>query len=114
MKALRPVSPIPSPTLGTAQQGVSSRQIREASLTPPHHPPYLLNLHLGYCLNCSPTLFHGKMDLSFMKLAPGAKKVGDLCLKRRASLVAQLVKNPPAMQETLVRFLGWEDPLAKG
>ena len=31
-----------------------------------------------------------------------------------ASLVAQLVKNPPAMQETLVRFLGWEDPLEKG
>ena len=30
------------------------------------------------------------------------------------SLVAQLVKNPPAMQETLVRFLGWEDPLEKG
>ena len=27
-----------------------------------------------------------------------------------ASLVAQLVKNPPAMQETLVRFLGQEDP----
>ena len=31
-----------------------------------------------------------------------------------ASLVAQLVKNPPAMQETLVRFLGWKDPLEKG
>ena len=31
-----------------------------------------------------------------------------------ASLVAQLVKNPPAMQETLVRFLGQEDPLEKG
>ena len=28
--------------------------------------------------------------------------------------MAQLVKNPPAMQETLVRFLGWEDPLEKG
>ena len=27
---------------------------------------------------------------------------------------AQLVKNPPAMQETLVRFLGQEDPLEKG
>ena len=27
-----------------------------------------------------------------------------------ASLVAQLVKNPPAMQETPVLFLGWEDP----
>ena len=30
-----------------------------------------------------------------------------------ASLVAQLVKNPPAMQETWVRSLGWEDPLEK-
>jgi len=28
--------------------------------------------------------------------------------------VAQLVKNPPAMQETWVRSLGWEDPLEKG
>ena len=33
---------------------------------------------------------------------------------RGASLIAQLVKNLPAMQETLVRFLGWEDPLEKG
>ena len=32
----------------------------------------------------------------------------------RASLVAQLVKKPPAMQETLIRFLGWEDPLEEG
>ena len=31
-----------------------------------------------------------------------------------ASLVAQLVKNPPAMQETLVQSLGWEDQLEKG
>ena len=30
------------------------------------------------------------------------------------SLMAQLVKNPPAMQEIWVRFLGWEDPLEKG
>ena len=28
-----------------------------------------------------------------------------------ASLVAQLVKNLPAMWETLVRSVGWEDPL---
>ena len=28
--------------------------------------------------------------------------------------IAQLVKNLPAMQETLVRFLGWEGPLGKG
>ena len=32
----------------------------------------------------------------------------------RAFLIAQLVKNPPAMQETPVRFLGREDPLEKG
>ena len=31
-----------------------------------------------------------------------------------ASLVAQMGKNPPAMQETLVEFLGWEDPLEMG
>ena len=30
-----------------------------------------------------------------------------------ASLVAQLVKNLPAVQETWVRFLGWEDSLEK-
>ena len=31
-----------------------------------------------------------------------------------SSLVAQLVKNSPAMQETWVQSLGWEDPLKKG
>ena len=31
-----------------------------------------------------------------------------------ASLVAQLVKDPPAMQETWVQSLGWENPLEKG
>ena len=31
-----------------------------------------------------------------------------------AFLIAQFVKNLPAMQETPVRFLGWEDPLKKG
>ena len=31
-----------------------------------------------------------------------------------ASLGAQLVKNPPAMQETRVQSLSWEDPLEKG
>ena len=31
-----------------------------------------------------------------------------------AFLLAQLVKNVPAMQETWVQSLGWEDPLEKG
>ena len=32
----------------------------------------------------------------------------------RASMIVQLVKNSSAMQETLVRFLGGDDPLAQG
>ena len=31
-----------------------------------------------------------------------------------SSLVAQMVQNLPAMQETWVRSLGWKDPLEKG
>ena len=33
---------------------------------------------------------------------------------KNSALVAQLVKNPPAMKETLGGFLGWEDPLEEG
>ena len=29
-------------------------------------------------------------------------------------MMAQMVKNPPAMQDTWVRSLGWEDPLEEG
>ena len=32
----------------------------------------------------------------------------------KASPVAQMIKNPPAMQETWVRSLGWDNPLEKG
>ena len=32
----------------------------------------------------------------------------------RASLMAQMVKNLPAMRETWIQSLGWEDPLEKG
>ena len=38
----------------------------------------------------------------------------DSAIHIRAFLVAQLVKNPPAMRETRARSLGWEDPLEKG
>ena len=37
-----------------------------------------------------------------------------LSIIHKASLIAQLVKNPPAMEETSVWFLGQEDPLEKG
>ena len=46
-------------------------------------------------------------------------KLKDDCMVKEvgwiwASLVAQTVRNLPAMQETWVRSLGWEDPLEKG
>ena len=39
--------------------------------------------------------------------------VGYTPTQYNASLVAQLVKNPPEMPETWVQSLGWEDPLEK-
>ena len=53
------------------------------------------------------------MNLFFMCLLiilPLTKRYFTFVIK----LVAQLVKNPPAMQETPVWFLGREDPLEKG
>ena len=58
--------------------------------------------HGGYLILCP----QGWRDLIYILLVntyPAA----------RASLVAQLVKNLPAMLETWVRSLGWEDPLEK-
>ena len=40
--------------------------------------------------------------------------IGYLLQYSWASLVTQLVKNPPTMQETLIPSLGWEVPLEKG
>ena len=45
--------------------------------------------------------------------SPG-EGIGYLLQYSWASLVAQLVKNPPAMQETWVQFLGWEDSPGEG
>ena len=51
---------------------------------------------------------------NIMSLMKGQDKIPEKQLNEVASLVAQLVKNPPAMQETWVQSLGWEDPLEKG
>ena len=45
---------------------------------------------------------------------PAGEGVGCPLQYSWAPLVPQLVDNPPAMQETLVQSLGWEDPLEKG
>ena len=44
----------------------------------------------------------------------GVEILNRVIRKDQASLVAQLINNPPAMWETWVRSLGWEDPLEKG
>ena len=41
-------------------------------------------------------------------------KAGFMADLAASGSLAQLVKNLPTMQETLVQFLGWEDPLEKG
>ena len=48
-----------------------------------------------------------------MTQAPGVRQTSPKrgTNRRRASQVAQMVKNLPAMQETQVQSLGWEDPL---
>ena len=43
----------------------------------------------------------------------GGRYKRDRCIHIADSLVAQLVKDPPAMTETWVLYLGWEDPLEK-
>ena len=68
--------------------------------------------HLGHsCVACLPG------GLSRFLFPEGVFPGGGECIippQSRASLIARLVKNPPAMQETPVGFLGPEDPLEKG
>ena len=49
----------------------------------------------------------------FQKNIRNNQSIYDIILEPWASLVAQLLKNPPAMWETWVWSLGWEDPLEK-
>ena len=79
-------------------------------------------MHVNVCINSFPDSSVGKesncsaADLGSIPglgRCPGEGK-GYLLQCSWASLVAQLVKNPPAMWETWVRSLGWEDPLEKG
>ena len=62
-----------------------------------------------------PRLLGFRCRSSPLRPAPGSLcSLSGASMVAGASLVAQLVKNPPAMQETPVQFLGWEDPLEKG
>ena len=56
------------------------------------------------------TYFHKHVKIKHYKRA----LIKHMPCASSASLVAQLVDNPPAMQETWVRSLGWDDSLEKG
>ena len=65
-------------------------------------PGSLLLLLFNFKYSPMPTCSRGSVNVFLNELNP--------CW---TSLVAQLVKNPPAMRETWVQSLGWEDPLEK-
>ena len=69
----------------------------------------LLCLHVNCEIFCSSSVKNaiGNLGLSYIKGAYNS-------YIKRASLVAQIVKSPPAVQETWVQFLGQENPLEKG
>ena len=53
------------------------------------------------------------LNLEMLKSTGRLSELRDRMESGRASLVAQMVKNLPAMQETWVRSLGQEDPVEK-
>ena len=52
--------------------------------------------------------------MKITKIKRGVKKIIETIIHTLPSLIAQLIKNPLAMQWTPVQFQGWEDPLEKG
>ena len=69
----------------------------------------------AWVIHGSYTCQRGQRPLSCLSMDPSSLSlVITIPLNEWASLGAQLVKNLPAMRETWVRSLGWEDPLEKG
>ena len=64
-------------------------------------------------LHCRQTLYRLSTQLNGSLVYPLGDFTGVPKLFHSTTLVAQTVKRLPAMQETWVRFLGWEDPLEK-
>ena len=66
------------------------------------------------CSNPAMALYLSELKAKALSIIQGLSGSDLICDPSGASLVAQLVKNPPAMWETWVRCLGWEDSLEKG
>ena len=61
-----------------------------------------------------PSLHTLKSPNPWGDFSPGLDAYLQVTLSPKGLPIAQLAKNPPAMQETPVRFLGQEDPLENG
>ena len=70
--------------------------------------------HLWYCVSVTPQLRKEVLDASSSHVASISPLVYLGPRSLMASLGAQLVKNPPAVQKTWVRSLRLEDPLEEG
>ena len=62
-------------------------------------------------ISCDPAINNSSTMITMQNLNVDLPKIDNIT---GASLIVQLVNNLPAMQETLVQFLGQEDPLEKG
>ena len=100
-------------------QGIQNPSAQEPSLRNPDSPHfYIFLLYLVDKHNFIFTISIFVLLISTaLKIFSLISKTGKFCKPhglKWASLLAQTVKNLPAMQENGVRSLGWEDPLGKG
>ena len=63
------------------------------------------------CLSCDLNKSHTNIGFFFLNKTPG---IGIYTTMYKMGFPGGSVKNPPAMQETWVQSLGWEDPLEEG
>ena len=106
------------------QLSCSERKSREdiganalCAIGPRYSPLPLLVLPLSYFLYSDALTSGALLSMERPSVLQRMKVTGispPLGLIHRASLVAQLVNNPPALWETWVWSLDWEDPLEKG
>ena len=101
-----------SPGSGRSLGGGHGSPFQYSCLEKPHRQSSLVG-YSSWCRKESDTMDRLTLSLSLPLVLPGKPHIYTI-LYIRASLIAQLVKNPPAMQETWFLSLDWEDLLEKG
>ena len=105
---------------GSVCIGVGLVEVSKAcafAVRPHSTAPFLTSVNLGLLI-CIRVNIELPLGSTYFALPSAKCKCGASYLNKYggegSSLVAQLVKNPAAMQETWIRFLGWEETLDKG